>query len=39
MAGNTIMTAKNTFGDGLLMDLAPDNTPATCLSMLLMPLY
>lgn len=32
MAGNTIMTAKNTFGDGLLMDLAPDNTPATCLS-------
>ena len=32
MAGNTIMTAKNTFGDGLLMDFAPDNTQATCLS-------
>ena len=31
MAGNTIMTAKNTFGDGLLMDFAPDNTQATCL--------
>ena len=29
---NAIMTAKNTFGDGLLMDLAPDNTQATCLS-------
>jgi len=26
MAGNTIMTAKSTFGDGLLMDFAPDNT-------------
>ena len=32
MAGNTIMTAKNTFGDGLLMDFAPDNTQATCLT-------
>ena len=29
---NAIMTAKNTFGEGLLMDLAPDNTQATCLS-------
>lgn len=29
---NAIMTAKSTFGDGLLMDLAPDNTQATCLS-------
>ena len=28
---NAIMTAKNTFGEGLLMDLAPDNTQATCL--------
>ena len=32
MAGNTIMTAKNTFGDGLLMDFAPDNPQATCLT-------
>lgn len=32
MAGNTIMTAKNTFGDGLLMDFAPDNTQTTCLT-------
>lgn len=32
MAGNTIMTAKSTFGDGLLMDFAPDNTQATCLT-------
>lgn len=32
MAGNTIMTAKNTFGEGLLMDFAPDNTQATCLT-------
>ena len=32
MAGNTIMTAKNTFGDGLIMDFAPDNTQATCLT-------
>lgn len=32
MAGNTIMTAKNTFGDGLVMDFAPDNTQATCLT-------
>lgn len=29
---NTIMTAKSSFGDGLVMDLAPDNTQATCLS-------
>lgn len=29
---NTIMTAKNTFQDALVMDLAPDNTQATCLS-------
>ena len=29
---NAIMTAKSTFGEGLLMDLAPDNTQATCLS-------
>ena len=29
---NAIMTAKSTFGDGLVMDLAPDNTQATCLS-------
>lgn len=32
MAGNTTMTAKSTFGDGLLMDFAPDNTQATCLT-------
>lgn len=32
MASNTIMTAKSTFGDGLLMDFAPDNTQATCLT-------
>lgn len=32
MAGNTIMTAKSTFGDGLIMDFAPDNTQATCLT-------
>lgn len=32
MAGNTIMTAKNTFRDGLVMDFAPDNTQATCLT-------
>lgn len=32
MANNTIITAKNTFGDGLLMDFAPDNTQATCLT-------
>ena len=32
MAGNTIMTAKSTFGDGLLMDFAPDNTQTTCLT-------
>ena len=32
MTGNTIMTAKNTFGDGLIMDFAPDNTQATCLT-------
>lgn len=32
MTGNTIMTAKNTFGDGLVMDFAPDNTQATCLT-------
>lgn len=32
MADNTIMTAKNTFGDGLIMDFAPDNTQATCLT-------
>lgn len=32
MANNTIMTAKNTFGDALVMDFAPDNTPESCLS-------
>jgi hypothetical protein len=32
MANNTIMTAKNTFGDALIMDFAPDNTPESCLS-------
>lgn len=32
MAGNTIMTAKSSFGDGLIMDFAPDNTQATCLT-------
>lgn len=32
MASNTTMTAKSTFGDGLLMDFAPDNTQATCLT-------
>lgn len=29
---NTIMTAKNTFNDGLVMDFAPDNTPATTMT-------
>ena len=29
---NTIMTAKNTFAEGLIMDFAPDNTQATCLT-------
>lgn len=29
---NTVMTAKNTFGEGLIMDFAPDNTQATCLT-------
>ena len=29
---NTIMSAKNTFTEGLIMDFAPDNTQATCLT-------
>ena len=29
---NNIFTAKNTFGDGLILDLAPDNTQATILT-------
>lgn len=32
MAGNTIMTAKNSFSEGLVMDFAPDNTQANCLT-------
>lgn len=32
MTNNTIFTAKSSFGDGLLMDFAPDNTQATCLT-------
>lgn len=29
---NTIMSAKNSFQEGLIMDFAPDNTQATCLT-------
>ena len=29
---NTIMTAKNTFGEGLIMDFAPDNTQSNVLT-------
>ena len=29
---NTIMTAKNTFSEGLIMDMAPDNTQANTLT-------
>ena len=29
---NTVMTAKNTFAEGLIMDFAPDNTQATCMT-------
>ena len=29
---NTIMTAKNTFADGLVMDFSPDNTQSTSLT-------
>ena len=32
MAGNTIMTAKNSFSEGLLMDFSPDNTQANCMT-------
>ena len=32
MAETPVATAKNTFGDGLLMDFAPDNTQATFLT-------
>ena len=32
MAGNTIMTAKNSFQEGLVMDFAPDNTQANVLT-------
>ena len=32
MTNNTIFTAKSSFGDGLVMDFAPDNTQATCLT-------
>jgi hypothetical protein len=29
---NTIMSAKNSFEEGLLMDLSPDNTQANCMT-------
>ena len=29
---NTIMTAKNSFQEGLIMDFSPDNTQATCMT-------
>jgi hypothetical protein len=29
---NTVMVAKNTFNDGLVMDFTPDNTPATTMT-------
>ena len=29
---NTIMSAKNSFQEGLIMDFAPDNTQATCMT-------
>lgn len=29
---NNLFTAKNTWGEGLIMDFAPDNTQATCLT-------
>jgi hypothetical protein len=29
---NTIMTAKNSFAEGLIMDFAPDSTQATCMT-------
>lgn len=29
---NTTFTAKNSFGEGLIMDFAPDNTQANCLT-------
>ena len=29
---NTIMSAKNSFQDGLIMDSSPDNTQATCMT-------
>lgn len=29
---NTIMSAKNSFSEGLIMDFAPDNTQATCMT-------
>lgn len=29
---NNVFTAKNTFGAGLIQDLAPDNTQATCMT-------
>ena len=29
---NTIMTAKNSFEEGLIMDFAPDNTQANCMT-------
>ena len=32
MAGSTIMTAKNSFSEGLLMDFSPDNTQANCMT-------
>ena len=32
MTNNTIMTAKNTFAEGLIMDIAPDNTQANFLT-------
>lgn len=29
---NTVMTAKNTFAEGLIMDFSPDNTQASCMT-------
>lgn len=29
---NTVMTAKNSFAEGLIMDFAPDNTQANCMT-------
>ena len=32
MSGNTVMTAKNSFSEGLIMDFSPDNTQANCMT-------